>query len=266
MQVSHKYNYFYKITNKLNGFYYYGVHSTDNLNDGYMGSGHRLRKAYKKYGIENFSKEILRFFDNAKDAYEYEADVVTEELVLKEECYNQKLGGWSSTAGMVTVIDKDGNTFNVYKNDPRYLSGELVGVTTGRTVIVDEDGIPRSVYKDDPLYEKYLSGILSIPSKNKVAVRDNRGRYFSVSTDDPRYLSGELVCVWKDKKHSDESKRKIGDKNSIHQTGSGNSQYGTCWIKNDSLKLTKRINRDELEIYTTDGWVLGRCMKYKNVK
>jgi len=57
------YNYFYKITNNINNHFYYGVHCTDNLNDGYMGSGKRLHYAYKKYNIENFSKEILYFFD-----------------------------------------------------------------------------------------------------------------------------------------------------------------------------------------------------------
>lgn len=59
---SKKYNYFYKITNKINRKYYYGVHSTDNLNDGYMGSGVRLLAAFKKYGIKNFYKEIVDFF------------------------------------------------------------------------------------------------------------------------------------------------------------------------------------------------------------
>lgn len=32
-----KYNYIYKITNHINGKIYIGKHSTDNLNDEYMG-------------------------------------------------------------------------------------------------------------------------------------------------------------------------------------------------------------------------------------
>ena len=58
-----KYNYFYKITNNLNNHFYYGIHSTNDLEDGYMGSGTRLHYAYKKYGIDNFSKEILKYFE-----------------------------------------------------------------------------------------------------------------------------------------------------------------------------------------------------------
>ena len=46
-----KYYYFYKITNLINDHYYYGIHSTNDLDDNYMGSGTRLWKAYEKVWI-----------------------------------------------------------------------------------------------------------------------------------------------------------------------------------------------------------------------
>lgn len=90
-----RYNYFYKIINNLNGKFYYGVHKTVNLNDNYMGSGTLLRLAKKKYGKENFSKEILLFFDTYEECLAHEALVVNEDMVTNPMCYNMKAGGQS---------------------------------------------------------------------------------------------------------------------------------------------------------------------------
>lgn len=58
-----KYNYVYLIRNNINGKIYVGKHSTDNLDDGYMGSGNLIKAAIKKYGIDNFTKVYLAFAD-----------------------------------------------------------------------------------------------------------------------------------------------------------------------------------------------------------
>ena len=42
----------YKITNKINDRIYIGAHSTDDINDSYMGSGKAIKAAQRKYGIE----------------------------------------------------------------------------------------------------------------------------------------------------------------------------------------------------------------------
>lgn len=54
-----KYYYVYKITNLVNAKIYVGKHSTDKLDDNYMGSGVVLHQAYQKYGLECFSKEVI---------------------------------------------------------------------------------------------------------------------------------------------------------------------------------------------------------------
>ena len=50
-----------------------------------------------------------------------------KEVVGKVQSKTGELVG--NTKGKVTVKDKDGNTLMTTKDDPRYLSGELIGVT-----------------------------------------------------------------------------------------------------------------------------------------
>ena len=58
---------------------------------------------------------------------------------------------------------------------------------------------------------------------------------------------------WVGKKHKEESKKKIGESNSLKQKGNLNSQFGTCWITNGCEN--KKIKKIEI---VPDGWKLGR--------
>jgi group I intron endonuclease len=86
--------YLYQITNLVNNKIYIGVHKTENLNDDYMGSGKVIKDAIKKYGIDNFKKDILEHFDNSDAMYEREKEIVTDEFLLREDVYNLRRGGF----------------------------------------------------------------------------------------------------------------------------------------------------------------------------
>ena len=88
-----KYHYIYKTTNLINGKYYIGMHSTDNLQDGYIGSGKRLWYSINKYGKENFKCEILEILPNRKILKEREKKLVNEERLKDEMCMNLQIGG-----------------------------------------------------------------------------------------------------------------------------------------------------------------------------
>lgn len=87
-----KYNYIYLITNNANGKIYIGKHSTNNLDDGYMGSGKLILKAEKKYGLENFTKEYLAFCDT-EEKLNYLEKFYIKKYKAKEVGYNLTDGG-----------------------------------------------------------------------------------------------------------------------------------------------------------------------------
>lgn len=91
----------YQITNNITGKRYIGKHQTKNLDDCYMGSGIILKRAFKKHGIENFTKEILFVFDNEPDMVAKEIELITEDIVKSEQFYNVALGG---TGGKIILF------------------------------------------------------------------------------------------------------------------------------------------------------------------
>ena len=89
----HRYHFIYKTTCILNDSYYIGMHSTSNLDDGYLGSGKRLNYSIKKHGKENFKREILEFFEDRISLKNRERDLVNEDLLNDPKCMNLTLGG-----------------------------------------------------------------------------------------------------------------------------------------------------------------------------
>ena len=67
---------------------------------------------------------------------------------------------------------------------------------------------------------------------------------------------------WLGKFHSEETKRKISRANSIHQQGEKNSQFGTMWIYHSELKISRKIKKEELNLFLSQGWIKGRKMKW----
>jgi len=70
--------YIYKITNLVNNKIYVGQHKVQNKRKDYLGSGTLLRKAIKKYGRENFKKEIICHCETDKQLSEMETYWIIE--------------------------------------------------------------------------------------------------------------------------------------------------------------------------------------------
>ena len=88
-----KHHIIYRTTNLLNNRYYIGMHSTENINDGYLGSGRRIKAEIKKYGKENFVCEILEVLPTHEALKLREAEIVNAKMLTDKFCLNLKDGG-----------------------------------------------------------------------------------------------------------------------------------------------------------------------------
>ena len=93
-------HYVYEITNLVNGKKYIGKRSCKCPieEDKYMGSGILISKSIKKYGKENFRKDILEICNSEEMAFEREKYWIKHyNAVESREFYNIKDGGEGNT-------------------------------------------------------------------------------------------------------------------------------------------------------------------------
>jgi len=204
------YHFIYKTTNLVNEKYYIGMHSTDNLNDGYLGSGDKLRRSIKKYGKDNFKLEIIEMLPDRIFLKQREKELVNEELLKDPMCMNLKLGG-----------EGGGRIWNELHGKKLQIAGNIA--------------FKEKIKTDINLRNQFIERIKI--TNEKLNKNGNRNK---VGFD------------WTGKKHTEESKRKIGEQNSLKQKGENNSQYGTMWITNGIEN--KKIKKDS-EI--PQGWYKG---------
>ena len=213
-----KFHFIYKITNKLNGKFYIGMHSTDNLDDGYFGSGKYLWNSINKHGKENHEMEILEHYLSREDLTAREKELINNELLSHEMCMNLKFGG-------------DGGWDHVHKSRVNLESQKM------------------KEYLHSPENQAILERGKTFESRSKAT---------KMRWETQRNLMSETCRNNVSKTLSDEAKAKrketfvkIG-----HQSGESNSQFGTCWIHKDSS--VKKVKKEALLSWIDLGWSKGR--------
>lgn len=208
----------YKTINLVNDKFYIGKHQTEDPYDAYLGSGKLLSHAIKKYGIENFKKEVLFVFDSEEEMNLKEKELVTEEFCLREDVYNLNVGG----EGGFSFINREKS--NLYGSNGKSGHG-LENLEIGRQT-------KRHKMKTS---KEYCDNIRKIHS-------DAKKKYHETN---PGTFTGKV--------HTDEARCKIGKANSFSQSGSKNSQFGSFWITNGTE--SKKIKRNG---FIPEGWYKGR--------
>lgn len=240
------YHYFYQITNNLNGKVYLGIHSTNNLDDGYMGSGTGIRRAIKKYGIENFTKKIIKFFNTREELSNYEKLVVNESVISSEKYYNQITGGekhailgaklseeakhkiGDSKRGKKRSVEANRKNSEARKNEiwVHKSNTEKKRIKRWELQEYEKSGWTRGMghCRSEEFKDNIRQRRLGIPlsEKHKKAIADaNRGRHFSED----------------------------------HRGKIAKSRVGKVWINNGTVSTA--VDKAVLSKYLDSGWVCG---------
>ena len=100
-----QYHYTYRITRTTDGAYYLGVHSTNDLDDDYFGSGNLICRSIKRHGKLAHTKVILEQFPSRLAASEAEKQLITIIELRDPNCLNISLGGGTPLMLSGTTID-----------------------------------------------------------------------------------------------------------------------------------------------------------------
>jgi hypothetical protein len=234
----------YKIINKVNNKFYIGVHKTNNIHDDYYGSGFHIRAAIKKYGIENFEKQILHVFKKRKDAIDKEKELVNEELLQDPLCYNLTVGGY----GGFHHIRK--NSKHKSCQNRKIIHNKLTNKTTKVTLDVLQK------YLDEGWELGFLPESLkrmSESGKRKIQSEEHRRKNSETKKD--TYIVENIQT----------GKRKFVKKQSIEEYlkngweifDRNKKQRGSKKMYNPVLKKCICVSVEEIDEYIKNGWYLG---------
>lgn len=83
----------YRTVCLINGKEYIGCHKTEDIDDGYLGSGKYLKRAIEKYGRESFRREVIQYCDTEEEMFSLERELVNEDYISETNTYNLRVGG-----------------------------------------------------------------------------------------------------------------------------------------------------------------------------
>ena len=197
-----KYHYIYKTTCKVTGKYYIGMHSTDNLDDGYIGSGKILGYSIRKHGKENHICEIIEHYFSREWLREREAELVCAEKLTDPMCMNLKLGGEGG--------------WEIVNSHPMKSERSRISIKKSHKTTKEQ-------FANDAAFREYYSQLQSKKMKENHAAGLIKYDTFTGKT------------------HTEETRKRMQAAKIGYGVGSTNSQYGSCWITKDgkSIKIQK---------------------------
>jgi hypothetical protein len=137
------------------------MHSTNDLHDGYYGSGTHLQRSLKKYGVENHKYEILEHLPTRAELRIREQEILTEEFISDPLCMNIRFscsagndpGFWATKDRAATITKISENSKAMWarrKADPVALTAHIEKLNTPEHVITRAKAIKAKNHKRTP--------------------------------------------------------------------------------------------------------------------
>ena len=225
---SKKYHFLYRTTNLINGRFYIGMHSTDDLDDGYLGAGNALLKAVAKYGRENFKREILAFYPSREELAEAESNYVNPDWLLKNAkvTYNIYKGGYGGIERIPV---------SVRKRISKKLMGHSVSERTRRLISKKNKGRPRTA-REMGVIKQNADRARGVPRTLEVRAKISKAHKGVKKKP-------EAIEKMRKKKtgvpRSEETKKKL----SLLNSGQNHPQYGKPKSKETRRKIAETLKK-----------------------
>lgn len=226
MSASH--HIIYKTTCTATGKWYIGVHSTDVLDDGYLGSGIRLTNSVRKHGKAAHVREVIEQLPTREAAIRREAELVTVETLAQPGCMNLRVGGQSQAPGHVPTKEQRARVSEKMR--------ALYADPARRAEIAAKSA---AAWQRPEIREK-------IQLSRETAER--RAAKSVALTERWADTAGRAELLRTGWAHREDSKTKMA-----------NAARGRVWVNRDSV--SRRIAPEELATYLADGYTRGRAKK-----
>lgn len=204
--------------------------------------------------------EIRKIFHNKSDALLWEHKVLRRLKVSKNQNYLNKSIGmghyYCDVSGTKQTPEHNKKRSDSRRGQKQSKSccEKISEKMKNRVVVRNSSGDYLQVYVDDP---RYTSGELIFSTTGLFCAVDASGNKYHISKTDPRYTSGELVAQSKGRKYIQQSEDSIILESLIRSHNIPIASKGQIWIHRDSQGTKIHPALFDL-FYKSRGWILGR--------
>ena len=247
-----KYHYIYKIT-RDDGFYYIGMHSTDDLDDGYFGSGTKILRSVKRHGRERHIKEIVEFLPTRHELRLREEQLVSSTTLADPLCMNIAPGGqkvWVDHPHSELVVETIRKKLRALwaDEDRRKRVAEKVASWWTQERREQQSALKKQHNAEPSTIERIaVATKKALSSPNVVQKMSSSKRR---NWEDLQYRSTQIASQNRGKQTIQYAEAQRAAK-----IGERNPNFGTRWIHSPTMQKSTRIMKTE---EVPEGWIVGR--------